>query len=208
MSEKEGAKRKIRSVLAIVMIAVVLISALAGCTKKDSAQNNTKSAESAKSAESTKAPESTKVPATPKLPDNSKVFSIAGMNISLTKDFVELEQEGYTAFLASNEVAVLALKEAFADYEGLEDYTLEEYTKAVMEVNKDYSPSDIIETDGVKNFTYSFHNSETGETYRYFTVAYKTSDAFWLVQFAAFEDDYPKFEKQFVEWAKMITFDE
>ncbi|NMD44505.1 MAG: hypothetical protein GYA88_03660 [Clostridiales bacterium] len=200
---KERAKRKIRlsSVLALVMTVAILISALSGCSNTKAA-DNTKPAESVKPAESTKAPES------PKVPDNSKVFSNSGMNITLTNEFEEFEYEGYTVCYASEEVAVFALKEAFADYEGLKDYTLEEYGEVILEVNKAHSPLEVRDIDGIKNITYTFNNPDTGDTYKYFTVLYKVSDAFWMVQFATFEEEYPKHEEQFIDWAKMISFSE
>lgn len=174
-------KLRLKSVLTVFMIAIVLMSVLAACG------NATDSAE---------------------VPRDSKVFSNSGINITLSKDFKESPQEGYTVCYESQEVAVFALKEATADYPVLKDYTLERYTEEILEVNASYSPTVVTEIHGFPSFTYSFTDPDTGDVYSYFTALYQAPDGFWMVQFATFEEFYAKDEEQFIEWAKMITFDE
>lgn len=135
-----------------------------------------------------------------------KDFSKSGMNITLTNQFVEKPQENYTISYDSKEVAILALKEEFSDYEGLNNYSIEQYGELVLETNKQYSPSDLKNNNGITYFNYLLKNTDTNETYKYFTVLYKASDAFWMVQFIALENNYFEYEEQFIGWAKNITF--
>ena len=71
-----------------------------------------------------------------KLNVKEKTFADSGMKIVLTTEFDEVDYEGYTVCYGSEDVAVFALKEAFSDFEGAEDYTLNEYGELVIENNR------------------------------------------------------------------------
>ena len=54
---------------------------------------------------------------------------------TLTDEFVKTDIENYTIAYDSKNVAVFALKEAFALADGFQDYTLEQYGDLVLQNN-------------------------------------------------------------------------
>lgn len=65
--------------------------------------------------------------------------------------------------------------------------------------------ADIVEKGGIKCFTYE--REVSGNDYAYLATVFKSSDAFWLIQFACFKDDYNDKEDDFVKWAKSVAFE-
>lgn len=135
----------------------------------------------------------------------AKTFSSDGMTITLTNEFYETDIEGYTVTYDSKNVGVFVLKEEFTLAEGFENYSLEEYADLVIE-NNNLESSEIKTGEGLTYFEYEFVNSETNDTYRFFSYVYKTDDAFWLVQFALLNKNVDSFSQQITEWAKSIVF--
>jgi hypothetical protein len=140
-----------------------------------------------------------------KTPD-PKDFSSNGMTITLTDEFVKTDVENYTVAYDSKNVAVFALKEAFALADGLQDYTLEQYGNLVLQ-NNNLSSSKIEDKEGLIGFEYEFTNPDTKDTYKYFSFVYKSNDAFWLVQFATLTENVDEYSSQIIEWAKTISFE-
>ncbi len=135
-----------------------------------------------------------------------KDFSSNGMNITLTDEFVKTDIENYTVAYDSKNVAVFALKEAFALADGLQDYTLEQYGNLVLQ-NNNLSASKLQNLEGLTEFEYEFTNPDTKDTYKYFSFVYKTDDAFWLVQFATLTENVDEYSSKIIEWAKTISFE-
>ena len=131
-------------------------------------------------------------------------FTSNGLTITLTEAFAETDVENYTVCLASKAVVVLGLKEAFSLQEGFEDLTLDEYAVLARQSNASKSPSEISKENGLTSFEYSFFNAEKNQTYKYFTVMLKGSDAFWMVQLACEESVYEEHKPYMIEWAKSI----
>lgn len=140
-----------------------------------------------------------------KTPD-PKDFSSNGMNITLTDEFVKTDIENYTVAYDSKNVAVFALKEAFALADGLQDYTLEQYGNLVLQ-NNNLSASKLQNLEGLTEFEYEFTNPDTKDTYKYFSFVYKSNDAFWLVQFATLTENVDECSSKIIEWAKTISFE-
>ena len=140
-----------------------------------------------------------------KTPD-PKDFSSNGMTITLTDEFVKTDVENYTVAYDSKNVAVFALKEAFALADGFQDYTLEQYGNLVLQ-NNNLSSSKIEDKEGLIGFEYEFTNPDTKDTYKYFSFVYKSNDAFWLVQFATLTENVDEYSSKIIEWAKTISFE-
>ena len=140
-----------------------------------------------------------------KTPD-PKDFSSNGMTIKLTDEFVKTDVENYTVAYDSKNVAVFALKEAFALADGFQDYTLEQYGNLVLQ-NNNLSSSKIEDKEGLIGFEYEFTNPDTKDTYKYFSFVYKSNDAFWLVQFATLTENVDEYSSKIIEWAKTISFE-
>lgn len=140
-----------------------------------------------------------------KTPD-AKDFSSNGMSISLTDEFIKTDVENYTVAYDSKNVAVFALKEAFALADGFQNYTLEQYGNLVLK-NNNLSASELQNLDGLTEFEYEFTNPNTKDTYTYFSFVYKADDAFWLVQFATLTENVDEYRAQILEWAKTVSFE-
>ena len=140
-----------------------------------------------------------------KTPD-PKDFSSNGMTITLTDEFVKTDVENYTVAYDSKNVAVFALKEAFALADGFQNYTLEQYGNLVLK-NNNLSASELQNLDGLTEFEYEFTNPNTKDTYKYFSFVYKADDAFWLVQFATLTENINEYRAQILEWAKTVSFE-
>ena len=135
-----------------------------------------------------------------------KDFSSNGMNITLTDEFVKTDIENYIVAYDSKNVAVFALKEAFALADGLQDYTLEQYGNLVLQ-NNNLSASKLQNLEGLTEFEYEFTNPDTKDTYKYFSFVYKAADAFWLVQFATLAENVDEYSPKILEWAKTVSFE-
>ncbi len=132
-----------------------------------------------------------------------KEFTKGELSITLNEDFAESSYAGFQAVYDSNNVAVFALQEKFADYENIEDMTLEEYTKASIEANN--LNAEVKQKDGLTYFEYDA-NGNSSLLYHYMTFAYKSDDGFWLVQFAALKEDFTEQEENIFMYAKSVKF--
>lgn len=134
-----------------------------------------------------------------------KDFSYEEMTITLTALFKEEEVEGRTVF-TSNDVAVFVLRENFVAGEiDLSGYTVRGYAELARENNPVMADATYEETDGVPNMVYTYAGDD-GKTYVYFTTFYKSSDAFWIVQYFVNESGYESRKPKFIEWAKTVRF--
>ncbi|MBE6948717.1 MAG: hypothetical protein E7456_02605 [Ruminococcaceae bacterium] len=129
-------------------------------------------------------------------------FSKDGITLTLTDEFIEKESErGFDAYYVAPYGAVMILKEEFALEEGLEDRTLDEYIKNVIE-NNGYDFDPISNHD----LLYYYHDETMmGQDTRYYSFVYKGNDAFWIVQFSCFSKDLQEMEPQIMNWAKSVV---
>ncbi len=76
-----------------------------------------------------------------------------------------------------------------------------EYTNANAKAE---SISEILEKNGRKYFDYSVTNNNL--TFKYFSTAYVSSKAYWMVQCFCFADDYDEYFDTFLEWTDSVKF--
>lgn len=135
----------------------------------------------------------------------AKTFSSDGMQITLTEEFTKTEYSGFTACYDSRNAAVLVLKESFSIVENHGNQTVEEYAQLVLDVNG-FDSSVAVQTSN--DLVWFQYVADTGDgIYYYFCVAYKTDDAFWLVQFTTTENQAEDMFESFILWAKSVTFE-
>ena len=133
-------------------------------------------------------------------------FSGAGLTITLTVDFYEKNHVSFTGCYESQEMLVLTLKEEFTILEEIDfskDSTVEDYLELVISANE--HSAKIAEKDGIPYFTYE--SSAAGKDFKYMATAVKSSDAFWLVQFAVHKEDFNKYEDTMFKYAASIKVD-
>lgn len=135
-----------------------------------------------------------------------RFFQRGGMTITLNTQFSEYYQAGYTACYTSRDIAIFALKEPFSLVAGSDEMTLGEYADLLISANKLGSSTKVKNKSGLKYFEYYYKNPETKDLYHYYTFVFKTSDSFWMVQFATLEKDADDYERNIFKWAKSIEF--
>lgn len=136
---------------------------------------------------------------------NNNVFSVDGMNITLTDSFAEENIEGFNAAYFSDTMFVFVLKEDFSLLEGSEDLTVDEYIDLVIENNTKnvYTKNN---SNGLHGLEYEYTDPSSGSTYYYFDFAYKSTDAFWAVNFAVSSENAESFKGQIVKFAQSVEF--
>ena len=139
--------------------------------------------------------------------DSSKSFAAEGIQITLNEDFEQAEADGFSLMCESHYMAVIVLREAFEDYEGLEEWSLADYSQVLME-NNDYVDHPLSYHNGIPYFEYDYHNPETKENFHYTIFMYKSDDAFWAVQFATHKSAADRYAEKIKGFAESVQFAE
>ena len=134
--------------------------------------------------------------------EKDKVFTKEEFSITLTNGFRESEYEGFEVCYDSLDVAVMVLKEGFADYEGLEELSAEEYGALMIE---HYEMEDTLETRDAYVFL-SYEDSVDGTNYLYKAYIFKGHEAFWTVTFATDTADAQEYAEKIEAWANSVSF--
>ena len=137
---------------------------------------------------------------------DGKTFTKEGMSITLDRDFIYLPSDVCLASYSSTEASVFVVKEAFSDENGLQDYTVTQYGRAMIKANK--SDATLKSEEGLTYFEYDFYNQDAQQTYHYYCVIFKGPDAFWVFEFACRKDNFENCHARFIEWAQTVTFDD
>jgi len=135
-----------------------------------------------------------------------KEFTKAGMTISLTSDFNEKEIASQTAYYESQKYIVMVLKEEFTIFESVgisTDISVKEYAELV--IGNNMMATAIEEKDNLTFF--KFEKTINGKQFSYFATVHKSSDAFWLIQFACESKNAEDSQDLFIEWGQTIKFD-
>lgn len=137
--------------------------------------------------------------------DNPKTFSDSGLQITLTDSFRKVKVDGYDVCFENRDAAVLCLKEPFTLMEGLEDYSLQDYGELVISNNK-FDHSVTLQKDNDRTY-FTFTSNVDGDVYYYYAVVFKSTDAFWLLQFSTLEEKADEYRDLFVQWGNSVTFE-
>lgn len=146
----------------------------------------------------------TEIKEEPEIPDGYGLFGVNELNMWLPSEFESMDVEGYTGAYGSNYALVLILEEEKSILVGYAD-KMDEYVNLVVQANKSKGVTGADYENGRPIFEYTM--TSDGVTYAYYTSAYESEDAFWLVQFACYESDYATLRPLFVQWADSVTFD-
>lgn len=133
----------------------------------------------------------------------------AGLTIKLTNAFKEKEVVSQTYYLESRNIIFLATKEEYTLLESnsfMNDpstKTKEDYAELIKTANNITAQ---VTSDSENDLVYfSYEKSVSGNTYYYFAVIEKGTDAFWLCQFACLSRNKDSMQSKFIEYAKTIT---
>lgn len=131
-----------------------------------------------------------------------QTFENAYFSITLTESFDTTTYDGFDACYESTDVLVLASQEPFDGDEEFAQMSLTEYGQLIMDANE--LGGYVSGSDGLVYFTYT--ESIDGDDYRYDVYLYKSSDAFWMIQFVTFADTTELYQDSITQWAKTVTF--
>ena len=143
------------------------------------------------------------------LGNTGKTFSEDGLSINLPYGFYEQNQLFYTACYASDDAVVITLKEPFYSIKGAgyspESMTPSDYARIVKNNNNLSTP--IQTKDGLSYFEWTAKHPSQNVDFSYMGVAFKSDDAFWLVQFGTYSYLYDGYKDDFFKWAKSVEFE-
>lgn len=139
--------------------------------------------------------------------DNSDpvTFTVDNMQITLDEKFKESSGENCDAYFETSDISVFVSKVDFTLIDGLELLSVAEYADVIIAGDEDAdSSTEIKEADGLTYFEYQ----SKGENYTFLnlTAAYKSDDAFWVVEFVTLEENSEKYREDFIEWAQSVEF--
>ena len=97
--------------------------------------------------------------------------------------------------------------EAFADFEELEEWTLEEYSALLLDSNE-YATGSMLYHNGIPYFEYDFYDSDTQETYHHTLFMYRSDSAFCVVQFTTYKSAAGRYAEKIKGFAESVQFAE
>lgn len=136
-----------------------------------------------------------------------KEYQIQEMCITLTDAFEEDEMEGLTACYNGDNVVVCVVRDDFSLIEGLESLSKADYAELVT-FNSGNRELPIQINDGLVWFDYEWTDPGTKLTMNYYSVVYKSEEAFWLVQMVTPVKKAQQMRPTLEEWARSVTFAE
>ncbi len=135
-----------------------------------------------------------------------KNYSTGDLTITLTKQFTEVEKNGFDIYLESDNILFSAIEETYEELEnvGYEYLSLEDYCTELLTSNN-IPISTLQKKDGY----YFFSNEKTisNVSYTYVHFMFMGDDSYWLCEFACKTKDYKKFQDKILEWSESIVID-
>lgn len=134
-----------------------------------------------------------------------KTFVHGDMSITLTDEFEEVKVPGYVAAYMTEYIEVGAKRQGFYQHAQLRNHTAKEYAQGVMSQNGIKS-SVVTKPGNITYFIYTDRNEEKGITYQFYCYVYKTTDAFWVIQFGVPLELVARYKEDIHEWATSVDF--
>lgn len=134
-----------------------------------------------------------------------KTFTQGDMSITLTDEFRKTEVDKWDVAYKSRDVVVAIQCEDFYLYKDLSYYSPVQYAKEAIK-NSEIDATVERGPGSLTYFVFSQRSDESGITYRCFFYIYKTTDAFWIVEFCVPEGQVSRYEKTIAEWAGSVDF--
>ena len=143
----------------------------------------------------------------PVIPDDFIGFYVEEMTIYLPSSFKDMNSDEYglTALYGSDEhnCAVAIRREDKKDVGALAK-DLATYADLLLKANAKYSPGPIKQVNGRPVFEYS--TEINGTNYSYYTTAFESENAFWMVQFSSLTEDYEDLIPLFRQCVDSVDF--
>ena len=134
-----------------------------------------------------------------------KTFTQGDMSITLTDEFRKTEIDMWDAAYKTTDVVVAVKCEDFYLYKDLRYYSPVQYAKEAIR-NSGINSTVERGPGSLTYFVFSEHSEDRGVTYQFYCYIYKTTDAFWIVEFCVPAEQVSRYEKTIVEWARSVHF--
>ncbi len=138
----------------------------------------------------------------------SKEFKKAGITITLDSSFHESENVAFQVVYLSNKFGFSGNGESKSELVTSNIATLEEYSKAVLEVAKkdDLVMENVYEEGNKISFQYAFFTQDVeGRNFRYMIITKEGKDKFYVMNLWCLESNFnDKTKTKMMDWAKSI----
>lgn len=137
-----------------------------------------------------------------------ETFSTKDVAITLTTAFKQVYTKDYTACYEASDVTVYMIKESFEDLtEEQVALSVDQYAELVRANNINKNPGEINNPEnGLVYFEYTYEDPSSGKIYKTFSSMYKSTNAFWTVQFCCEEEIYADYTELFTKWGLSVFF--
>lgn len=132
-------------------------------------------------------------------------YNLDKFKITLEEGLKEQETESYPIYLQGLDMEFFALDESFDSLNVLgitSDSSNEDYLNVVITANN--LDTEVKEKDGVSYIIYE--KELNGRKYFYLATSHKSSDSFYLTQYATLSKNKEKYESKFLTWDKTLKF--
>lgn len=132
-----------------------------------------------------------------------KTFTKENFSITLTDEFVEMDNINYTAWYTSPEINAIVIKEPFSDFANtlFVDMTAEEYAELLIESNVWKA------TVGNTNSMVSTIYSSDDYKYKFMTFFFKGTNAYYALQFQSALADFDDLDDFFIKSAETFKYE-
>lgn len=137
------------------------------------------------------------------LAERPRDFNAEGMTITLTNRFDRVNVPGFTVSFLSRYAAVHALREPFSEDFG--KLTVEQYGTLIAQSNDQIRSSPVRDGE-LYYYEYEYRDEEKNASIAYLVAIYKAKNAFWVINFAADQEDYPALRETVRSWARSVRF--
>lgn len=173
-------KKKIY-ICAATLAMALSITSFSGC--KDTGSNNSESAS-----------------------DNleTKQISCEDLTMNLTSDYIEESKDTYNFYYTNSTSICIGIRETFDKLKdnGIEPASIDDYAKIVLE--KSGITADINNyNDNTR--TFSWKKNINDKEYTYLGFITKSSEAYWLIQYACLTDSFKDLESKFYEYYDSVV---
>ena len=141
------------------------------------------------------------------LPPQPVTFTKDELSVTLTDAFTEKSYVTYTAVYDSADIALFALKEEFRLFDSSvlsAESSPADYAALLWKSNGFTDELPLAEGDELTWFDYS--RTVNGNDYTYRVYVYRSDEAFWMVQFAAFADQFDTLSPTIHGYAATVSF--
>ena len=129
--------------------------------------------------------------------ETPKTYYGEGYEITLTDEFDVEYLDGWLVVYDGRDALAMLNRKSKKELPGVD--TVSFYAHLLC-ANCEYEKSGVVEADGLVYYDYTC--TVDGQVRHYRVVSYESTDAYWYVQFVAYEKDFSEVEPRIMEWAK------